>query len=45
MFRTIGLKLVLEEGQKASLLRTIEAYTLAFDDTVRWGWRNRVSNK
>jgi predicted transposase len=31
VIRIIRLKLMLDEGQKVSLLRTMEAYTRAFD--------------
>lgn len=43
--RTVRLKLILTEGQKGSLLRTMEEYTKAFNHAARWGYRNKVSNK
>ena len=43
--RTVRLKLVLTEGQKGSLLRTMEEYTKAFDHAARWGYGNQMCNK
>ena len=36
---------MLTDEQKASLLRTMEAYTRAFDIAARWGYQNRCANK
>lgn len=45
MMRTVKVKLNLDEGQKISLLRTMEAYTDAFDRAAKWGYQNKVKNK
>ncbi len=45
MIRTLKLKLVLTDGQKASLLRTMEIYTKAFEIAAQWGYQNRCANK
>gem|GEM_PF-3742958 len=45
MIRTLKLKLMLTDEQKASLLRTMEAYTRAFEIAARWGYQNRCANK
>lgn len=43
--RTVKVKLVLDEGQKSSLFRTMEAYSDAFNRAAKWGFQNRVKNK
>ncbi len=43
--RTVRLKLVLTEGQKGSLLRTMKEYIQAFQHAARWGYRNRCCDK
>jgi IS605 OrfB family transposase len=45
VIRTLKLKLVLTEGQKRSLLRTMELYTEAFDHAVRWGFEHHKYGK
>lgn len=43
--RTLRLKMVLTEQQKGSLLRTMEAYTRAFEIAARWGYENHECRK
>jgi len=43
--RTIMLKLRTDEAQKEALLRTMEAYTIAFNMAAEWGFRNRTCNR
>ncbi len=45
MYRTLELKLLLDDDQRMALLRTMEEYTRAFDLSARWGYANRTSNK
>jgi len=45
MMRTMMLKLRATEEQKEALLRTMEAYSIAFNITSEWGFRNKQSNK
>jgi predicted transposase len=45
MMRTIVLKLRMDEAQKEALLRTMEAYTIAFNMAAEWGFRNRTCNR
>ena len=45
MIRTLKLKLPLIDGQKASVLRTMGAYTRAFEIAAQWGYQNRNANK
>ena len=45
MMRTLKLKMVLTEEQKRSLLRTMEAYTRAFDWAARWGYEHQECHK
>lgn len=44
MMRTIMLKLRADEGQKQALLRTMEAYSVAFNMAADWGYKNRSHN-
>lgn len=43
--RTVNVKPALDEAQKDSLLRTMDAYTDAFDRAAKWGFQNKVKNK
>lgn len=43
--RTVKLELVLTEEQKSALLRTMEAYTSAFDYAASWGYRHQQCSK
>ena len=45
VIRTLKLKLVLTEGQKSSLRRTMELYTAAFDHAARWGYEHQKCGK
>jgi IS605 OrfB family transposase len=45
MIRTLKLKMALTNEQKASLLRTMESYTRAFEIAAQWGYQNRNANK
>jgi IS605 OrfB family transposase len=45
VLRTIKLELKLTEQQKGSLLRTMEAYTKAFDIAARWGFQHQECGK
>jgi putative transposase len=39
------LKLRTDAEQKSALLGTMEAYTLAFNESARWGYHNRTYNR
>jgi len=43
--RTIVLKLRIDEAQREALLRTMQAYTVAFNMAAEWGFRNRTYNR
>lgn len=45
MQRTVRLKLHVSEDDKEILLKTMEAYTLAFNISAKWGFENKKFNK
>lgn len=45
MQRTIKLKLQIEEEDKILLLKTMELYTIAFNVSSDWGFKNKTANK
>ena len=45
MMRTVKLKLRCDEAQRNSLLRTMEAYTFAFNASATWGFNNKTSDR
>jgi putative transposase len=45
MMRTMMLKLKCTEEDRTALLRTMEAYTVAFKMAADWGFANRTTNR
>jgi putative transposase len=43
--RTMMLKLKCSEGDKTALLKTMEAYTIAFDEAAEWCFLNQSTNR